>query len=162
LHKHDAHFIGEKKRLDARTGCPLQTPLFRTARCGFKVSTVRIDFPAIRLRIALEERAPERSGARPFADKELIMKVAFASILALAFSCSVIPAAHADSSLANQVYRAAARDGGQLSHVFVLTQGSDVTLVGWVSDFAQVPLLGRSAMSVQGVTSVNNLVTRGH
>ena len=126
-----------------------------------KVSTVRTDFQGTRSRVALEDRAPERSGARPLANKELIMKVAFASTLALAISCSVMPAAHADSSLATQVYRTAARDGGQLSHVFVLTQGSDVTLVGWVSDFNQVPLLGRSAASVPGVTSVNNLVTRG-
>jgi osmotically-inducible protein OsmY len=123
---------------------------------------VRIDCQGTRLRVALEERAPERSGALPFADKELKMKAAFASTLALAITSSIIPAAHADSSLASQVYRTAARDGGQLSHVFVLTHGSDVTLVGWVSDFAQVPLLGRSAMSVPGVTSVNNLVTRGH
>lgn len=89
------------------------------------------------------------------------MKLAFASSLALAISCSIVPAAHADSSLATQVYRAAARDGVGLSHVFVLTQGSDVTLVGWVSDFRQVPMLEEAAKSVQGVTSVHNFVTRG-
>ncbi|WP_296653416.1 BON domain-containing protein [Paraburkholderia sp.] len=91
------------------------------------------------------------------------MKFVIASTLALAMTCSIMPSAHAQSgNLSRQVYATMARDGAELSHVFVLTQGSDVTLVGWVSDFAQVPLIGKSAQSVQGVTSVNNWVTRGH
>ncbi|WP_206952184.1 BON domain-containing protein [Trinickia acidisoli] len=91
------------------------------------------------------------------------MKTAFASTLALAVSCSIMPAAHAESGdLVRQVYRAAAHDGVGLSHVFVLARGGDITLVGWVPESEQVPLAEKSAMGVQGVTSVNNLLTRGH
>jgi len=70
------------------------------------------------------------------------------------------PAAHADASLARQVYSAAALRGVQHSHMFVLTNGSDVTLVGWVNSFEQVSLAGDAARSVPGVTSVTNWVTR--
>lgn len=90
------------------------------------------------------------------------MKVAFASTLALAISCSIVPAAHADSSLSRQVYTAAARDGVGLSHVFVLTEGSNVTLVGWVPERTQIALAEQSAMRVQGVTSVTNWLSSGY
>jgi hypothetical protein len=91
------------------------------------------------------------------------MKAAIASTLALAISCSIIPVAHADSGdLAHQVYGAAARDGVSLSHVFVLTRGGDVTLVGWVPESGQRVLAEQSAMRVQGVTSVDNWLSSGY
>ncbi|WP_233869936.1 BON domain-containing protein [Paraburkholderia adhaesiva] len=87
------------------------------------------------------------------------MKTAFASSLALAISCSIVPTAHADSSLANQIYRAMGNNGVTTSHMFVLTQGGDVTLVGRLPELRQVQLADEAAHSVPGVTSVNNQLT---
>jgi hypothetical protein len=97
------------------------------------------------------------------------MKAALALTLAATLSCSLMPAAHADSDsstaaspLAHQVPVQAARDGVSMSHVSVLTQGGAVTLVGWLPESGQVALAERSAYGVDGVTSVNNLLSRGH
>ena len=75
------------------------------------------------------------------------MKAALASILAVAFSCSMIPAAHADDGqLAQQVRKAEALGGVNMSHVMVLTRSGQVTLVGWVDDgFDQVGKAQRAA-----------------
>jgi osmotically-inducible protein OsmY len=92
------------------------------------------------------------------------MKTALASILAVAFSCSMMPAAHAsdDSQLAYQVRKAEALGGVNMSHVMVLTRSGQVTLVGWVDDgLDQVAKAERAATSVAGVTGVDNWLTRG-
>ncbi|MGA7817576.1 BON domain-containing protein [Caballeronia sp.] len=91
------------------------------------------------------------------------MKAALASILAVAFSCSMIPAAHADDGqLAYQVRKAEALGGVNMSHVMVLTRSGQVTLVGWVDNgFDQVGKAQRAATSVAGVTGVDNWLTRG-
>jgi osmotically-inducible protein OsmY len=95
------------------------------------------------------------------------MKAAFAT-LAVALSCSMMPAAHADSDstttlspLAHQVRVQAAHDGVGMSHVTVMTRGSEVILVGFVLQRDEIALAERSARSVDGVTSVDNWLARG-
>jgi len=81
----------------------------------------------------------------------------------------MMPVAHADnnststsdSQLAYQVRKAAALSGVNLSHVFVLTRSGEVTLVGWVDARDQVAMAERAATSVDGVTGVDNWLTRG-
>jgi osmotically-inducible protein OsmY len=96
------------------------------------------------------------------------MKAALVSTLAVAIFCSMMPAAHADntsstsdSQLAYQVRKAAALGGVNMSHVFVLTRSGEVTLVGWVDASNQVAMAERAATSVNGVTGVDNWLTRG-
>jgi osmotically-inducible protein OsmY len=96
------------------------------------------------------------------------VKQAIASTLALLIGCAFAPAVHADtdpsmsdSQLAHSVRVSAARNGVSLSHVFVFAHSGQVTLIGWVPERTQVALAERSATSVDGVTSVNNLLSRG-
>lgn len=96
------------------------------------------------------------------------MKTVIASTLALLISSTVVPAVHADTSssasdqqIARSVRANAARNGVSLSHVFVFSRSGAVTLIGWVPDRGQIALAERSANTVDGVTSVNNLLSRG-
>jgi osmotically-inducible protein OsmY len=83
-------------------------------------------------------------------------------------SGAIAPAVHADTDstatdrqLAHNVRVSAAHSGVSLSHVFVFARSGEVTLIGWVPERTQVALAERSATSVDGVTSVNNLLSRG-
>ena len=96
------------------------------------------------------------------------MKKAIASTLVLLITGAITPAVHADTDssmsdgqLAHSVRVSAARNGVSLSHVFVFANSGNVTLIGWVPERTQVALAERSATSVDGVTSVNNLLSRG-
>jgi osmotically-inducible protein OsmY len=98
----------------------------------------------------------------------VIVKKAIASTLALLIASTIAPAALADTDssmsdgqLAHAVRVSAARNGVSLSHVFVFARSGQVTLIGWVPERTQVALAERSATSVDGVTSVNNLLSRG-
>lgn len=97
------------------------------------------------------------------------MKIAIASTLALLISSAISPAVHADTSstatdqqLAHNVRVAFAHSGVGTSHVFVFARSGHVTLIGWVPERQQVALAEQSANAVDGVTSVNNLLARGH
>ncbi|NML35347.1 BON domain-containing protein [Paraburkholderia antibiotica] len=94
------------------------------------------------------------------------MKTALVSTLALLMSGAIAPAAYAqsdssttDQQLAHSVRVAEARSGVGMSHVFVLAHSGQVTLVGWVQQREHVALAEQSAMSVPGVTSVDNRLT---
>jgi osmotically-inducible protein OsmY len=98
----------------------------------------------------------------------VIVKKAIASTLALLITSTIAPAVHADTDssasdrqLAQSVRVSAARSGVSLSHVFVFAHSGQITLIGWVPERTQVALAERSATSVDGVTSVNNLLSRG-
>jgi len=89
--------------------------------------------------------------------------------LALLVSSTLAPAVHADTAsgasdrqIEHDVWASAARNGVGLSHVFVFSRSGEVTLVGWVLEQKEVTLAAQSAASVDGVTSVNNLLARGH
>ncbi|RKT13815.1 BON domain-containing protein [Paraburkholderia sp. RAU2J] len=95
------------------------------------------------------------------------MKIAIASTLALLISSAIAPAVHAegdssatDRQLAHNVRVSFAHSGVSLSHVFVFARSGQVTLVGWVPEGTQVALAEQSARTVDGVTSVNNLLSR--
>lgn len=97
------------------------------------------------------------------------MKIALASTLALLISSAISPAVHADTrstaadqQLAHNVRVAFAHSGVGTSHVFVFARSGQVTLIGWVPERQQVALAEQSANAVDGVTSVNNLLARGH
>jgi osmotically-inducible protein OsmY len=97
------------------------------------------------------------------------VKQAIASTLVLLIAGTVAPAVHAetdpsmsDAQLAHSVRVSAARHGVSMSHVFVFAHSGQVTMIGWVPERTQVALAERSATSVDGVTSVNNLLSRGH
>lgn len=96
------------------------------------------------------------------------MRITIASTLAVLISSAIAPAVHADTDstatdrqLAHNVRVSAARSGVSLSHVFVFARSGEVTLIGWVPERTQVALAERSANTVDGVTSVNNLLSRG-
>ena len=96
------------------------------------------------------------------------MKTVIASTLALLMSSTIVPAVYADTSssatdqqIASHVRSNAARNGVSLSHVFVFSRSGAVTLIGWVPERGQVALAERSANAVDGVMSVNNLLSRG-
>ncbi|MGF6969900.1 osmotically-inducible protein OsmY [Paraburkholderia sp. WC7.3g] len=90
------------------------------------------------------------------------MKTALVSTLALLISSAIAPGAHAqasratDQELAHSVRVAEARSGVGMSHVFVFAHSGQVTLVGWVPEREHVARAEQSAMSVPGVTSVDN------
>lgn len=87
------------------------------------------------------------------------MKTTIASTVVLLISSAIASAAHAqatDQQLAHSVRVAEARSGVGMSHVFVFARSGQVTLVGWVPEREHVALAERSAMSVPGVTSVDN------
>jgi osmotically-inducible protein OsmY len=87
------------------------------------------------------------------------VKTIIASSLVLLISSAIAPTAHAqatDQQLAHSVRVAEARSGVGMSHVFVFAHSGQVTLVGWVPEREHVALAERSAMSVPGVTSVDN------
>ncbi|CAG4897761.1 BON domain-containing protein [Paraburkholderia gardini] len=97
------------------------------------------------------------------------MKTAIASTLAVLISSAIAPAVHADTGsgatdpqLAHNVRVAFAHSGVDTSHVFVFSRSGQVTLIGWVPERQQVALAEQSANGVDGVTSVNNLLSRGH
>nr|WP_174772030.1 BON domain-containing protein [Paraburkholderia sp. SG-MS1] len=82
-------------------------------------------------------------------------------------SSAIAPAVHAegdssaaDRQLAHNVRVSFAHSGVSLSHVFVFARSGQVTLVGWVPEGTQVALAEHSARTVDGVTSVNNLLSR--
>lgn len=91
------------------------------------------------------------------------MKTALVSTLALLISGAIAPMAHAqgdaqatDQQLAHAVRVAEARSGVGMSHVFVFAHSGQITLVGWVPEREHVARAEQSAMSVPGVTSVDN------
>lgn len=96
------------------------------------------------------------------------MKTVIASTLALLISSVISPVAHADADsaasdgqLAHSVRVAFAHSGVGMSHVFVFARSGQVTLIGWVPEGDQVALAERTANTVPGVTTVNNLLSRG-
>ena len=96
------------------------------------------------------------------------MKAAITSTLALLISGAIVPAVHANSDpstsdrqIEHNVRAVAARTGVSLSHVFVFSRSGAVTLIGWVPARDQVALAEQGAKTVDGVTSVNNLLSRG-
>jgi hypothetical protein len=113
-----------------------------------------------------EDLLPELAGT--FAYQGDIVKTVIASTLALLISSTVVPAVHADTNssasdqqIARNVRANAARNGVSLSHVFVFSRSGAVTLIGWVPERGQIALAERSANTVDGVMSVNNLLSRG-
>ncbi|MCC8402616.1 BON domain-containing protein [Paraburkholderia sp. MMS20-SJTN17] len=91
------------------------------------------------------------------------MKTVLVSALVLLASAAIAPAVHAqsdsqptDQQLAHAVRVAEARSGVGMSHVFVLAHSGHITLVGWVPERDHVARAEQSAMSVPGVTSVDN------
>jgi osmotically-inducible protein OsmY len=87
------------------------------------------------------------------------VKTIIASSLVLLISSAIAPTAQAqttDQQLAHSVRVAEAHSGVGMSHVFVFARSGQVTLVGWVPEREHVALAERSAMSVPGVTSVDN------
>ena len=91
------------------------------------------------------------------------MKTTLVSTLALLVSGAIAPLAQAqgdaqatDQQLAHAVRVAEAHSGVGMSHVFVLAHSGQITLVGWVPERAHVARAEQSAMSVPGVTSVDN------
>ncbi|WP_233808556.1 BON domain-containing protein [Paraburkholderia sp. HP33-1] len=94
------------------------------------------------------------------------MKTVLVSTLAFLAAAAIAPAAHAqgdsqatDQQLAHAVRVAEAHAGVGMSHVFVFAHSGQVTLIGWVPAWDHVALAERSAMSVPGVTSVDNRLT---
>ncbi|OLL27699.1 transporter [Burkholderia sp. SRS-W-2-2016] len=91
------------------------------------------------------------------------MKTVVASTLVLLIAGAIAPAAYAqndtqltDQQLAHNVRVAEARSGVGMSHVFVFARSGQITLVGWVPALDHVSRAERSALSVPGVTSVDN------
>lgn len=91
------------------------------------------------------------------------MKTALVSTVALLISGAIAPVALAqgdaqatDQQLAHAVRVAEARSGVGMSHVFVFAHSGQVTLVGWVQERDHIARAEQSAMSVPGVTSVDN------
>ena len=91
------------------------------------------------------------------------MKTALVSTLALLISGAIAPVAHAqsdaqasDAQLAHAVRVAQARSGVGMSHMFVFAHSGQITLLGWVPEREHVARAEQSAMSVPGVTSVDN------
>ncbi|KXU83996.1 transporter [Paraburkholderia monticola] len=91
------------------------------------------------------------------------MKTALVSTLALMIAGAIAPAAQAqgdaqatDQQLAHAVRVAEAHAGVGMSHVFVFAHSGQVMLVGWVQERDHVARAEQSAMSVPGVTSVDN------
>ena len=90
------------------------------------------------------------------------MKKTIVSTLALLIAGAFAPAAQAqgdsqtDQQLAHSVRVAEARSGVGMSHMFVFAHSGQITLVGFVPELTHVALAERSAMSVPGVTSVDN------
>jgi osmotically-inducible protein OsmY len=98
----------------------------------------------------------------------VIVNKVIASTLAVLISGVIAPAVHADNDsmatdgqLAHSVRVAFAHSGVGMSHVFVFARSGQVTLIGWVPEGDQVALAERTATTVPGVTSVNNLLSRG-
>jgi osmotically-inducible protein OsmY len=96
-----------------------------------------------------------------------VKKIVIASTLAVLISSAIAPAVRADSDtsaadrqLAHNVRVSFAHSGVSLSHVFVFARSGEVTLIGWVPERTQVALAEQSARTVDGVTSVNNLLSR--
>ncbi|EEA00103.1 hypothetical protein BH160DRAFT_4574 [Burkholderia sp. H160] len=90
------------------------------------------------------------------------MKTVLVSTLVLLASSAIAPAAHAqsdsqtDQQLAHAVRVAEAHAGVGMSHVFVFAHSGRITLTGWVPERDHVARAEKSAMSVPGVTSVDN------
>ncbi|MCC8395639.1 BON domain-containing protein [Paraburkholderia sp. MMS20-SJTR3] len=91
------------------------------------------------------------------------MKTVVASTLVLLMAGAIAPAAYAqsdtqltDKQLAHDVRVAEARSGVGMSHVFVFAHSGRVMLIGWVPELEHVSRAERSALSVPGVTSVDN------
>lgn len=118
-------------------------------------------------RVGPEDLLPALAGTSAYLQGGTV-KTVIASALALLISSTVVPAVHADTGsnatdqqVARDVRVKAARNGVSLSHVFVFSRSGAVTLIGWVPERGQVALAERSATTVDGVTSVNNLLSRG-
>jgi osmotically-inducible protein OsmY len=90
------------------------------------------------------------------------VKTAFVSTLALLISGAIAPMAHAqdsqatDQQLAHSVRVAEARSGVGMSHVFVFAHSGQIMLLGFVPERDHVARAEQAAMSVPGVTSVDN------
>jgi osmotically-inducible protein OsmY len=109
---------------------------------------------------------PEFAGTPAFLQGGNV-KIAIASTLALLISSAISPAVHAqsdssasDRQLAHNVRVSFAHSGVSMSHVFVFARSGEVTLIGWVPERTQVELAEQTAHTVDGVTSVNNLLSR--
>jgi BON domain len=117
--------------------------------------------------VGAEELRPEFAGTSAFLQGVIVKKV-IASTLAVLISGVIAPAVHAqtdstatDGQLAHSVRVAFAHNGVGMSHVFVFARSGQVTLIGWVPEGDQVALAEQTATTVPGVTSVNNLLSRG-
>ncbi|MGF6441867.1 BON domain-containing protein [Paraburkholderia youngii] len=93
------------------------------------------------------------------------MKTTLVSTLALLASGAIAPVAYAqdsqatDQQLAHSVRVAEAHSGVGMSHVFVFAHSGQIMLLGFVPEREHVARAERAAMSVPGVTSVDNRLT---
>jgi osmotically-inducible protein OsmY len=91
------------------------------------------------------------------------VKTTLVSTLGLLIAGAIAPAAQAqgdaqatDQQLAHAVRVAEARSGVGMSHMFVFAHSGQITLIGWVQERDHVARAEQTAMSVPGVSSVDN------